>query len=336
MKLAKAVLTETGVVLLNARAILTDSLIQTLSKRGISEVVVEQEKPSTVEDALTAERQRFIDVRNQMITAVAEVFQDISRLQPLPVTKLENLADSLLLPLLERSNIIFPYLHIMDNRGEYLFRHSVNVAVLSGILGAWLKWPQEDLRDLVLAGLLHDVGKVSIPSPILDKPGKLLSYEMEIMKFHAQLGFDLVKDCNQLSPAVKEGVWQHHERIDGTGYPQKLVAEAISPIGKVIAVADVYDAMVSRRVYREPLSPLVVMKEIYQAMFSSLDAKICLTFLEQAAKSLIGSCVRLSNGLLGKLVYMNYGSLNPLIVQLDSGECLCLEQCNLKIAEIVV
>ena len=141
----------------------------------------------------------------------------------------------------------------------------------------------EELEGLRLAALIHDVGKISVPAEILSKPGRLSANEFELIKVHAQAGHDVLQSIAFDQP-VAEMVLQHHERLDGSGYPQGLSGEGILPAARVIAVADVYEAMTSHRPYRPGLPQAAAVVELREGAGSRYDAEVveaCLRVLDE-------------------------------------------------------
>ncbi|MBE5905749.1 MAG: HD domain-containing protein, partial [Lachnospiraceae bacterium] len=149
---------------------------------------------------------------------------------------------------------LFDMLHNMRQNDDSVYAHSLNVAFIARILGKWMKLSAEEIEDLTLAGLIHDVGKLLVPKEILNKPEKLTDEEFQIVRMHPQYGFDLVKNQNYPKRVVT-AILNHHERCDGSGYPNHLSGNAVDDFSLIIAAADVYDAMTAARSYRAPLSP---------------------------------------------------------------------------------
>ncbi len=335
MKLAKAIVAESGMVLLDQNVILTDALIYKLLYWNILEISILQEDYIGVDD-LRAERKQFVRDRDQLIANVSKFFQQLNCSEKLEADQIHVLVNEKVMPLLLKSEILFSYLHIINYKGEYLFRHSVNVAFFAGLIGKWLQWSEAEIQQLVMAGLLHDIGKMRIPIDILDKPGRLLPEEMDVMKKHPVLGYEILQEATVMDEIIKQGILQHHERFDKRGYPYSLPESDISQIAKVIAVADVYDAMISTRVYHKAMSPIAVMHEIYKEMFVKLDLRICSIFIQHAKQSLIGSLVKLSNGLVAKIIYLHSDGFMEPIVQMMTGQYVALEDVpSIKIEEFI-
>jgi len=136
---------------------------------------------------------------------------------------------------------------------EYTFSHTVNVSTMSSALGFTLGFDEEDLKDLALGALLHDIGKMRVPIDILNKPGKLTEEEFEFMKAHTTLGYHVIIDEMKLPEKIALVALQHQEKYGGFGYPNKLKGKEISVFAQVTSIADVYDALVSKRVYKQPI-----------------------------------------------------------------------------------
>lgn len=173
-----------------------------------------------------------------------------------------------------------------------------------------------------------------IPVEILNKPGKLTPAEMDFMKTHSMMGYELIKGSSNVSEEVKLGVLQHHERLDGSGYPGGL-SDSIGRIAKIISVADVYDAMTSNRVYRNALSPFFVVQELYNEMFGKLDPSICTVFIYNIREALVGAKVKLSNGSSARIIYLDKRRPAMPLVHTDDGQYLDLEVNNdIEIVEV--
>lgn len=138
--------------------------------------------------------------------------------------------------------------------------HSTNVAIYSGMLGILLGYTDEKLRQLILAALLHDIGKTEIDINILNKPDKLSDEERELINTHPKLGYNLLKDMIDIPSVVRVTILQHHENYDGSGYPTGLSHSDIHEFAQIIHICDVYDAMISRRSYKKEIFPTDVIE----------------------------------------------------------------------------
>ncbi len=207
---------------------------------------------------------------------------------------------------------------------EYTHAHSMNVGMLSVLIGRWLGLEQEALDELFLSGILHDCGKYRVAPEVLQKKGALSREEYGVVKKHVLYGYDLLKDLDCMNDRIKQGVLCHHERIDGSGYPRGLKGDEIPLYGKIIAIADVYDAMLSKRVYKEREMPFAVMEKMLAQGMGHLDTELLLVFLSHIANHYIGVFVKLSTGQEGKVVFIHPHCIHRPIIEVD-GEYIDLE-----------
>lgn len=228
----------------------------------------------------------------------------------------------------------FDMLHNLRSSDDSVYSHSLNVAMISRILGKWLKWSSSDLDILVIAGLLHDIGKITIPPEILNKEGKLTDEEFEQIRSHPRAGYELIRDL-KIDSRIKKAALQHHERCDGSGYPMKADEIMLDDFAMVIAIADVYDAMTAARKYRAPLCPFQVIREFERDGYHKYKTEFLLTFLRRIATTYQNNRVILSDGQAAKIILLNQNTLSKPLVQLDDGSCIDLASSPLYIQSIV-
>lgn len=203
---------------------------------------------------------------------------------------------------------------------EYTFKHSVDVATLAMIIAKKLGMSSREVYDIGIAGLLHDMGKAQIPNEILNKPGRLTDDEFQVMKSHSRLGYNILKKRNEFPPMIPLAVLQHHEKMNGTGYPLKCKADKIVPFAKILSVADVYDALVTERPYKKAFSQRTAV-EMIMSMTDQLDIESMRSFLDTVILYPVDSNVRLSNGETARVVENKPGVvLRPTVVGLESGK----------------
>lgn len=188
---------------------------------------------------------------------------------------------------------------------DYTFYHCVNVAVLSIVLGTSLGLNKNNLYNLGLGAILHDIGKMFVDSSILNKKGKLTDEEYKHIQKHSEYGYTYLKETYEIPLTSYIAVLQHHERYDGTGYPLNRAKEDISIFGRIICIADVYDALTSTRPYREALLPSEAMEYIMANGGVMFDINLTKKFVKKVAPFPIGTCVELSNRYKG-IVVENY------------------------------
>lgn len=202
----------------------------------------------------------------------------------------------------------------LQGKDDYTLRHSVSVGVLSALIAKWLKLNEQDRTSLLMAGVLHDIGKMMIPPEILNKPGKLLDDEFEIMKKHTVYGYQLLKNSLGVSHRQALAALEHHERIDGSGYPLQTDGSRLGLFSRVVAIADVFHAMSTDRVYHDALPVYRVLRELQDGLYGQYDPQIVPLFITNMMEFLIGDRVRLSDGRTGTIVWINPVSpLRPMI-----------------------
>ncbi|WP_219835984.1 HD-GYP domain-containing protein [Paenibacillus sp. R14(2021)] len=190
---------------------------------------------------------------------------------------------------------------LLNTKDDYTYQHSVQVGMLSYYLASWLDYPEEEAVKIGQAGFLHDIGKCKIHDDILNKPSKLSDEEFEIIKNHTKFGHQIITDSFGESLAAIVAL-QHHERMDGSGYPNRLTGEEMHPVSKIISVADVYSAMISSRVYQKKRDLLFVLKELYRMSFTELDPTTTHTFIKHMIPNFIGKQVELESGETGTII----------------------------------
>lgn len=215
-------------------------------------------------------------------------------------------------------------------RNEFLFGHVVNVALLCTMIGRDLGYSPHKLHELALGGLLHDVGQLRISQDLLSKPTDLTAAERRIIQAHTLQGFDLLWQTGDFSPNVMLMALQHHERINGSGYPQGLRNEEIREESKIVAVADVYDAMTSDRPHRRANFPHETCLSMVREMGTLFDTKILSAFLMREAIYPVGSVVLLSTGQLGVVTQIFPGMQNRPIISLIYNETVGIPVVDLR------
>ena len=218
---------------------------------------------------------------------------------------------------------LFDMIYQMRSIDDSIYSHCVNVALISRMIGRWLHLDTHDLDILTCCGLLHDIGKLAIPDKILNKPGKLTEDEFNAIKSHPRIGYELLRNQN-IDIRIKQSALMHHERYDGSGYPNQLASDLLIDYAAIVAIADVYDAMTAARSYREPLCPFQVIANFEQEGFQKYHTKYLLVFLNRIATTYQNNRVLLNDGRACKIVMLNQNYLSKPMVQFDDGTCMDL------------
>ncbi len=203
----------------------------------------------------------------------------------------------------------------LKSRDEYTAIHSLNVCVLSLTFGRALGLNINELEELGLGALLHDIGKMRVPLKVLNKPGKLTNDEFEIMKSHPGMGYELVRGDKTLSAEVLNIIKSHHERLNGQGYPDCLKEDEISYFTKIVSIVDVYDAITSDRVYHDGMTPHEALKKLYEWMPNNYDTELMQSFIRTIGIYPVGSVVELKTGHIGLVVKLSESHrLKPVVM----------------------
>lgn len=209
---------------------------------------------------------------------------------------------------------IFDMVHNMRNYDDITFAHSLNVGLICNVFAGWLGFSEEDQRLATECGILHDIGKLKIPEAIIKKPKKLTEAEFNVIKTHPTEGYKILQRYN-VNDHVKIATLMHHERCDGSGYPLGIVANQIDPFAKIVAIADVYEAMTAARNYRGSLCPFEVIEAFEEEGLQKYDTHMIMTFLENIVNTYMLNRVGLSNGKEGDIVFINRTRLSRPMVK---------------------
>lgn len=229
---------------------------------------------------------------------------------------------------------VFDMIHNMRQYDDSTYAHCINVSLICRVMAKWLNFSKEDTDTLALCGLLHDIGKLSIPDEIIKKPGKLTSEEYDLVKTHSLRGYEILSRQN-LDKHILNAALMHHERCDGTGYPNGLQASEIDEFAKIVSIADVYDAMTAARVYRGPLCPFKVISIFEEEGLQKYDPQYILTFLERIVSAYINNNVLLSNGEIGEVILINPGRLSRPMVRVGEKYIDLSKELSITIEDLV-
>lgn len=328
VKLGKDIYTSDSQLLLPRGTVITEEQLTLFARREIREVFIMEASPR-----LKSEK-KFADVYDFSLDAVKSFMFEAKLGKNMEVTEITETVDMLLEQVFDEIDL-FKQMRMMKAKDDYLFTHSVNVALLCILIGRWLKCEESVIKNLGIAGLLHDIGKIFIPVEILNKPEKLTVPEFEEMKKHTLLGYNLVGQNKDISPEVANAILMHHERLDGSGYPIGSKGTQIGFFASVAAVADVYDAITSTRIYSTKQSPYSAAETLWQESFGKLDPRISKIFYDKITNFYVGNEVLLSNNEKGVVIYVNPTQPTRPIVMVGDKFCDLSVNRQLNIVEVV-
>ncbi|WP_257985905.1 HD-GYP domain-containing protein [Bacillus sp. M6-12] len=288
-----------------------DQILLELREKKAEQKIELQALPETPyqPEKLEAIGQKIKEATNQ----IGEIFLYIRGNGKVPIEQITDV----IVPTIEEAAEI-PHLYFLFkelySKDEYTYRHTICVGVISAAIGRWIGLSPKELKELTLAAVLHDIGKTRIPESILQKPGKLTAEEFKEMKLHTVYGYELLRQIPGLPVTIPLTALQHHEREDGKGYPIGLKGFNTHLYSKIVAIADVFHAMSSDRIYHDALPFYQIMKGMHDDMFGKFDPNIILIFLNHMMAGMVGNKVLLSNGMEGTMIMVNpYDPINSLV-----------------------
>lgn len=233
--------------------------------------------------------------------------------QPLDVEEIDDWADELIEVALVDSDALH-CVSALRSKDSYLLEHSVNVACLLVTFGKHLKMDSETLKSLAIGGIIHDVGKVKVDDKVLHKPGKLTAEEFEHMKLHQVYAQDIIHGVRGLSSVSRDVCLMHHEKLDGTGYPNGLCEDQLPTVGRMSSIVDIYDALTADRCYKSGMSSAEAFKVLLSLTPNHLDRELVYKFINCIGMYPVGSLVELSDGRVGIVWTSNQSEpLKPVI-----------------------
>lgn len=286
-----------------------------------AELIIKEELDLPEEPAIPEEPTPE-EIKNQHIgEALAElnnIFDEnheVKELSQEAVEKVNDIADDILVDIGNDATYLGNQMIALQNYDDYTYKHCLRVAMLATSVAANLGLSRKDAKDVVVAALLHDIGKSSIDHDIIIKPSKLTEQEFDEIKRHPYIGYNILKNSGDrnFGPNVLSGVLFHHEKYDGSGYPTGIKDKDIPLIARIIAVCDVFDALTSNRPYRKPWSVAEAEEYILGASGSHFDFDVASAFLRAFNPYPVGTMVGLSDGRHGIVIETNQNVLRPTI-----------------------
>lgn len=247
--------------------------------------------------------QKFSYLYKEGIILIKRLINHISAGKKLDYVNILQITN-LILSSTRDNKLILQCLSDLSHKDEYTYTHCINVAFYSLLIGKWLNLGEEGIWKVIQAGLLHDIGKAKIHPDILNKKGRLTPAEYELIKKHTVIGYELVKGITGLDEDVKKAILLHHERVDASGYPFRYSQDNINLYAKIVAVADVFDAMTSDRVYKQKVTPFEAFEMFKQIGVGIFDIAVLNVFLRNMAIYYTGTKVLLNTGEVGEIVYI--------------------------------
>lgn len=301
---------------------------------GDSEAAAAQEAANssamtTIDQFRTGQFQKEYD---RMLHLIKSAFQSVLA-SDLPIYELRHQLENLIKQLKHYNVLTFTPRNM--NEYDYLYHHAILSSLTSYALAQWHALPKRDWMQVAFAGLLHDIGNTKIDPQILYTPKPLTESEAEEMRMHTTYGYQQLRKTAAINEGVRLAALQHHEKMDGSGYPFRLTGEKIHIYARIVAVADIFHAMTLNRRYRKAQSPYLVLEQIKLEAFGKLDPNVVQTFVDKVTQFHNGMRVRLSNDKVGEIVFSDRNHPTRPMVSIQGEIVNLMQERQLYIEEVI-
>lgn len=324
-RIGKSIYQDNGRVLLAKGTYLTDSLIRRLTQLNVFTVYIEDEVSEGIEIVDSIPVELKMEAAN-IITESLDAIADLNAVNIQGMMKTGRVIRSMqkvfkdIVQCLSSNQTALNLIATTKVYENHVYTHSLNVSIYACQLALENGLPLKQIEEIGLGAMLHDLGKLSIPKEILNKPGKLTEEEYELVKTHCEVGFDILKKVHEIPLPVAHCALQHHERIDGAGYPRGLMDSEIHKYAKIISVADVFDAVTSHRSYRQAMLPHKGMEVLYGGNGTMFDSKQVELFKGCIAIYPPGLTVKLNDGRTGIVSQYNFEAVGRPVIRIIKDE----------------
>jgi len=306
MVVARPIISDMGTLLLNSDITLNERLIELIKKKGIPFLYIKDERVDIDINPLISPEDMAKAVNNIKRAFDVALQCSMKKSLSLDLEEIRNLVRNIVEIILRQSDLV---VHLLDikNADTYTFQHSLQVMTISLMVGKRIDLTKDQLHNLGMGAVLHDIGKLGVPKNILNKEGPLTQEETEILKMHPRIGFELLQDNPKIWPTARAVILQHHEKWNGSGYPKGLAEEEIHLYSRIVTPVNVYDALISKRPYMKSLPPHEAYNFIKEKTGTLFDPVIGKQFLDIVAPYPIGTWVKLSSGYIGLVTSIKPG-----------------------------
>ena len=324
------IVSQYGTLILPKGAVINEYIIQKLKEFGIEYVYIFDRNREKIFPDYESFEERF----DENIDKIKYLMNEIIRGKKLDYNELNRITDDVIVAW-DNPECVMNYLKKIHDKDDYTYYHCINVSFYSALIASYLKLPKEEIKTVIQAALLHDLGKVKIPLELLNKKEKLTVEEFNEIKKHAVYGYEIVKNDDEILDAIKDVILMHHEREDKSGYPLGLSGEELSIYSKIVSVADVYDAMTSNRPYRKALTPFDAFNEFVNISRNNLDIRIVNILTSRLSSYYTGSQVLLNNGEVGRIVYIPPHCIQKPVVSIGKDFVDLSKEDNISIIKMI-
>ncbi len=329
----------------------TKTVIETLRQNGIPSVPIEdgkeEEKTPVVSEEQSAEKKshreklkttkeykKFVEDYTKAIECAERRFDELAKGDTSETLGL--MQDSLVIArgLYTQTDVI-NYIEMTKTASGYLYEHSIATSIMAYILARWCDYPEMMASYAAVAGMLHDIGMVEF-ADIINKKEPLTDAEQLKLKSHAMKGYEILKNVNGIDDSIKMAVLQHHEKLDGSGYPLGTSGDDITKLAQIIGIVGTFDSMTRESPYSKAMTPQAAFTELSNTWFEQYDAKIMLTFLDKVMDSFLHNSIILTDGREGVIQFVNKQNGGKLLVETKDGAFVEVPAANnLQVAKII-
>ena len=326
MKVGRDVKDFSGKIILKKNTVLDAKKINSLIGQSVFSVYIDfpdEPEPVKVEGTNNLINYEYLECYQTTYDAVQKLYYKAERGGGVDLASFDAIVTPHNLNELCDESLAVSQIHNMTRDGDYTIHHATNVGILAGLFAKWIKYPMANVRELFMAGILTEIGKTKVPKVILNKTGKLDDEELATVRRHVDYGYDMLKVSElKIFPNVLMGVLHHHERNDGTGYPNHLRDKQISDYGKILSFLDIYDAMAANRSYAKRNSPFDIFRVLDKDISAGkLDSRFGILFMKHMRQSFVGCWVGLSDGSRAKILLLDKNNVTSQpIVQTSGGK----------------
>jgi HD-GYP domain-containing protein (c-di-GMP phosphodiesterase class II) len=303
-KMSDNVQTKLGNVLFPKGRVVTEKDIEILKAFLIPTISIESSEQEAMNDVFVEEVNNsiipFYEQYDKMLALLKKVFTSAGGLN-FPILEVRTQLEALIQHIDQYHILTFSPKTFQLN--DFLYHNSIMVSLTSYCLARWHGLASKDLMPIAISGLLHDIGNSKVDPGILFKPNKLTGAELEEMKQHTTIGYNLLKNVAAINEGVKLTSIQHHEREDGSGYPYGIKGDKIHLYSKIVAISDIFHAMTSDRYHKKAASPYLVLDQLFTESFGKLDPAMVQTFIQKVTQFHNGVLVKLSDKRIGEIVF---------------------------------
>lgn len=317
MVLARTLTNDDMIVVLSENTVLTKAHITRLTFLNIPVVYVKDDyelsKNYQTAAAIFNRGNAFVKDYSNIVESAQEIFRDIEK-GNFPQEKTQNVVNTQISPLSKNSGAI-DHLYDLNHLAGDVYQHSLRVAILAGVIAKWMRFDWRKSRDLILAGFLHDIGKTKFEQRLLDKNvERLKGDDLEAYMQHTMDGHHILNSVPGISDGVKLAAMQHHERMDGSGFPFNCMGPDIHEYARIIAVADIYDNITTERQGYVKKTPFAAIAYLTEHLYTTLDPIVCVPVLTHIKDAFLGSRVVLNTGVSGTIAaYPNDFAAHPIV-----------------------